>query len=799
MRVRNGGCLGAVRTLSNVSVACLIYRFKSHSYVMAVDPAGLDVFLSICERERCPVSIVGKATKERRLVVTDRLLGGNVIDVDMDVLFGKTPRRHRDVGVVDYPIPAFKLSAFQPDASAIATGEPILASAAVRLLHLPAIASKSFLITIGDRSVSGLVAREQMVGPWQTPLADCAVNVLGFDTLNGEAFATGERPLAALADPAASARMAVAESLTNLASAHLPAGLELVRLSCNWMAAASHADEARRLYLAVEAVGMDLCPRLGVAVPVGKDSMSMKTSWTDAQGKKEVVGPVTLCVSAFGGVGDVTWTRTPDLKAVEGSVLVYLELAGGKRRLGGSCLAQVYGRSASDAPDVEDPALFKAWFSAMMRDDVRKALLAYHDVSDGGLFVAVAEMAFGGHCGVEVDISKLGSGSGSGKPSVDELAGLLFAEELGVVVQVLEKDVATLKTALPCPVTVIGKPVFGGDKPITFTYGSSTLVSAPRVDLHRAWAETSYKMQAIRDDPTCAQQEFDNLLDIQDPGLQSIVKFEISPKLPSTASLNDRPRVAILREQGVNGHVEMAASFLSVGFNAVDVHMSEILSGDVQLADFVGLAACGGFSYGDVLGAGAGWAKSLLFHEGARKQFSDFFTGRKDTFVLGVCNGCQMVSVLKDLVGEPRWPSFVRNKSEQFEARTSMVEIVEGNPSIFLTEMGGSRFPVAVAHGEGRAEFAKEEDLEYCVSSNLVAIRYVDNRGQATERYPFNPNGSPRGITGISSQDGRALILMPHPERCVRSVSNSWRPDDGWNGPVGPWHRMFANARRWVG
>lgn len=752
---------------------------------MALDPAGLDLFKSICERERCPASIVGHATKERRLVVTDRLLGATVIDVEMDVLFGKTPRRHRDVGVVEYPIPTFKLSGCE---------QGTLEEAAKRLLHLPAIASKSFLITIGDRSVSGLVAREQMVGPWQTPLADCAVNVLGFDTVYGEAFATGERPLAAISDPAASAKMAVAESLTNLASAHIPSGLDLVRLSCNWMAAASHADEARRLYLAVEAVGMDLCPKLGVSVPVGKDSVSMKTGWTDEGGKKEVVGPVTLCVSAFGGVGDVRLTRTPDIKRVEGTVLAYLELANGKRRLGGSCLAQVFGQAAADTPDVEDPALFKAWFSAMMTEDVRKTLLSYHDVSDGGLFVTVAEMAFGGHCGVDVDVSAFG-----GATDVDTLAGLLFAEELGVVVQVKETDLEALKAALPCPVVAIGKPIFGGKEEVTFRAGSQTLISSPRIELHRAWAATSYWMQSIRDNPTCAQEEYDNLLDAEDPGLHSVVKFEISAKIPSTASLNDRPRVAILREQGVNGHVEMAASFLAAGFNAVDVHMSEVLSGAVTLADFVGLAACGGFSYGDVLGAGAGWAKSILLNDKARSEFSEFFGTRKDTFVLGVCNGCQMVSVLKNLVGEPRWPNFVRNRSEQFEARTSMVEIVEGNPSIFLEGMGGSRMPVAVAHGEGRAEFASDSDLEYCTSSALVAIRFVDNRGQPTERYPYNPNGSPRGITGITSKDGRALVLMPHPERCTRSVSNSWRPDDGWGGDFGPWHRMFVNARRWVG
>jgi phosphoribosylformylglycinamidine synthase len=747
-------------------------------YVIALRPDRLDVFRALCERERCPFAVVGSATAEHQLVVEDPLLGGRPIDMDLSVLLGKPPRMTRDVRRVTRALPALNLSRID------------LEEAALRVLRFPAVADKTFLISIGDRTVGGLCSRDQFVGPWQVPVADAAVTLMGFDTCRGEAMAMGERTPLALIDAPASGRIAVGEAITNIAAAPIEA-LGDVKLSANWMAPAGHPGEDAALYATVQAVGLELCPALGISIPVGKDSMSMKTAWTEAGQPREVTAPVSLIVSAFAPVTDVRRTLTPQLGALhEPTALVLIDLGRGRNRLGGSALAQVYGQLGDAAPDLDEPARLKAFFETVQELSAAGQLLAYHDRSDGGLFVTLCEMMFASHVGVTVDIDAL-VGSGG-------VEAALFSEELGAVLQVRRGDLAAVEEAfetagLAAECHAIGSVNRVG-RLVVRAHGRE-VYSESGVALQRAWAQTSHRMQMLRDNPVCVREEYDQLLDAADPGLHAALTFDPADDLAAAyIARGARPRIAILREQGVNGQIEMAAAFHRAGFEAVDVHMSDIIAGRTSLRDFRGFAACGGFSYGDVLGAGEGWAKSILFNPRAREEFEAFFR-RGDSFALGVCNGCQMMSNLRSLIpGAAHWPHFVRNRSEQFEARFVMVEVTP-SPSLFFAGMAGSRMPIATAHGEGYTEFRSSEQLE--AARPLVALRFVDNRGRPTATYPLNPNGSPEGITGLTTADGRFTIVMPHPERVFRTVQNSWHPPE-W-GEDGAWMRMFRNARKWVG
>jgi phosphoribosylformylglycinamidine synthase len=751
-------------------------------YVLALAPERLAEFEALCARERCPFAVVGRATDDGRLRLDDPLLKKRPIDMPLAVLLGKPPKMTRRAEHARAAILPF-------DAGALDVRE-----AALRLLRLPTVADKTFLITIGDRTVGGLIARDQMVGPWQVPVADAALTTTAFDVYTGEAMAVGERAPVALLSAAASARMAVAEALTNIASAPI-AKLGDVKLSANWMAPAGHPGEDARLYDAVRAVGLELCPALGIAIPVGKDSMSMRTVWDEQGEPRSVTAPLSVVVSAFAPVTDVRRALTPELRAdgdvdVTDTELLLIDLGAGQNRLGGSCLAQVYGQLGDVPPDVDDPARLGGFFAAVQELNAAGALLAYHDRSDGGLFVTLVEMAFAGGTGLEIDI-----GSGA------HPAALLFAEELGAVVQVRASDVARVtevfaRHGLAGAMRGVGRPVSGGR--MTIHAGEHHVLDEDLTVLRGVWSETTHAIQRLRDDAACADEERASRHDAADPGRSAHLTFALD-EIPGAGrfDLASRPRVAILREQGVNGQVEMAAAFDRAGFEAVDVHMTDVLSGAVELGSFRGLAACGGFSYGDVLGAGEGWAKSILFHAGAREAFAKFFA-RPDSFTLGVCNGCQMVSNLKELIpGAERWPRFVRNRSEQFEARLPLVAI-EKSDSIFFRGMEGSRIPIATAHGEGRAEFASDADREALERSGAVVARFVDHRGQVTERYPENPNGSPGGITALTAAEGRVTIIMPHPERVFRNVQLSWRPR-AWTGEDSPWMRMFRNARAWVG
>ncbi|GLU38652.1 phosphoribosylformylglycinamidine synthase [Pseudomonas sp. NBRC 100443] len=750
-------------------------------YVLSVDAADFETFKAICERERCPFAVVGEATEEKHLTVADSHFGNKPVDMPLDVLLGKPPRMHRSVA---------REAEIGDDFSAAALD---LGEATERVLRHPAVASKSFLITIGDRTITGLVARDQFVGPWQVPVADCAVTATSFDVYTGEAMAMGERTPLALLDAPASGRMAIGETITNLAAASIGA-ISDIKLSANWMAAAGHPGEDARLYDTVKAVGMELCPALGITIPVGKDSMSMKTRWQDAGVEKSVTAPMSLIISGFAPVNDVRKTLTPQLRLDKGETdLILIDLGRGKNRLGGSILAQTYGKIGQQAPDVDDAEDLKAFFAVIQGLNADGHLLAYHDRSDGGLLASVLEMAFAGHCGLSLRLDDLAS-------SREELNAALFSEELGAVIQVREAATPEVLAQFSAAglgdcVAVIGQPV-NGDA-IELGFNGEPVYSAERRLLQRIWSETSYQIQRLRDNAECADQEFDGLLAEDNPGLSAKLSFDVNDDIAAPyIKKGVRPQVAILREQGVNGQVEMAAAFDRAGFAAVDVHMSDILAGRVSLEDFKGLVACGGFSYGDVLGAGEGWAKSILFNARARDGFQAFFE-RKDSFALGVCNGCQMMSNLHELIpGTEFWPHFVRNRSEQFEARVAMVQVQESQ-SIFLQGMAGSRLPIAIAHGEGHAEFESEEALLESDLSGCVALRFVDNHGKVTESYPANPNGSPRGITGLTSRDGRVTIMMPHPERVFRAVQNSWRPDE-WQEDGG-WMRMFRNARVWVG
>jgi phosphoribosylformylglycinamidine synthase len=650
------------------------------------------------------------------------------------------------------------------------------------------VADKTFLITIGDRTVTGLIARDQMVGPWQVPVADAGVTATSYDVFSGEAMALGERTPVALLDAAASVRLAIGEAITNIASTPIRA-IGDIKLSANWMAPAGHPGEDVRLYDGVRTAGEELAPALGIAIPVGKDSMSMSTVWRENGHEKRVTAPLSLIVSAFAPATDIRRTLTPQLRTDAGeTVLLLVDLGGGKNRLGASALAQVFAQLGDVPADLDDPARLKNFFAAIQELSTGGKILAYHDRSDGGLFVTLLEMAFAGGTGIEMDLP------------AGEILAPLFSEELGAVLQIRAAEVAAVRDCfarhgLGAFVSTCGKPLASND--VIVRQGERIVYAAKRAVLRGIWSETTLAMQSLRDDPTCAVQEQESRCDAKDPGLCQRPSFDAQADVAAPfIARGVRPRVAILREQGVNGQIEMAAAFNRAGFDAVDVHMSDVLAGRITLESFRGVAACGGFSYGDVLGAGEGWAKSILYSPRARSEFEGFFA-RKDTFTLGVCNGCQMVSNLKEIIpGADQWPRFVRNRSEQYEARLALLRI-EKNPSVLLDGMVGSVMPIAVAHGEGRAEFASTDACAALDTSGLVAARFVDHYGNATEHYPENPNGSPSGMAAISSRDGRATVIMPHPERVFRTVQMSWHPVDA--GEDSPWMRLFRNARVFVG
>lgn len=746
-------------------------------YVIAVRPNALAEFKAVCERERAPYSIVGKTTRGNQLVVHDKQFKNNPIDIPLHTILGKPPKMERSFDTKVTKLKPLKLSGVN------------LAEAAERVLRLPAVGSKNFLITIGDRTVGGLISRDQMVGPWQVPVADLSVTAAGFESYAGEAMAMGERTPLALIDAPASGRMAVGEALTNIAAANI-GSTDNIKLSANWMSAANEPGQNQNLYQTVKAVGMDFCPELGLTIPVGKDSMSMNSTWEVGGKMKQVTAPLSLIISAFGRVKDIRKTLTPQLQITEEpSELILVDLGLGKNRLGGSALAQVYNQIGSESPDIE-PNVLKNFWNGIQELVNKKLLLCYHDRSDGGLFTTICEMAFAGHVGVTVNLSEL-------MQSKSNALATLFSEELGAVLQIKKSDRAKVRAILKNHRMLNQAKYIGtlNDKDeIEFYSNNTKLIGNSRTYYHRLWAETSYRIQALRDNPRTAKQEYDNLLDSDDPGLN--VKLSFKQSTAQITQRSHRPKVAILREQGVNGQIEMAAAFDRAGFESVDVHMSDVSSGRVNLKHFRGLAACGGFSYGDVLGAGEGWAKSILFNSKVKKEFESFFV-RPDTFSLGVCNGCQMLSNLKELIpGTNHWPKFVRNTSEQFEARVVLVKI-QKSPSIFFSGMNGSVLPIPTAHGEGRAEFSTEQDSSEALYSGLLTAQYVDNKRKVTESYPANPNGSPNGIAGLTSKDGRATIIMPHPERVFRSVQNSWHPKE-W-GEDSPWMQMFYNARAWVG
>jgi phosphoribosylformylglycinamidine synthase len=746
-------------------------------YVLAIEPADLDWFAAVCVRERCPYAVLGSLDDSGRLIVTDRELGERPVDMLLETLLGKAPQMLRRIERCATPELPLDLGGID------------LTEACLRVLRMPVVADKSFLINIGDRTVGGLVARDQFVGPWQVPVSDVGVTALGFETFAGEAMAMGERAPVALIDAPASGRLAVGEALTNIAAASI-ADLATVRLSANWMAAAGSPGEDERLYATVDAVSA-LCRELRIAIPVGKDSLSMQTRWTEAGVSHSVVAPVSLVVSAFAPVDDVRRTLTPQLVADAATSLLLIDLGGGRNRLGASVLAQAFNRSGGRVPDLDDPARIAALFACVQTLRAQDLLLAYHDRSDGGLFVTLCEMVFAGKTGLDIKLPANGA---------DGLLGALFAEELGAVIQVRDADLGVVQSVLAqhglADVTTCVARVTPADR-IRIQAGDAVLLDKTRTELRRCWSELSWRMQALRDNPEAADEAWQVLLDTDDPGLSPQAAFDPAEDVAAPLiHIGRRPRVAILREQGVNSQLEMAAAFQRAGFEAVDVHMTDLLTGRRDLREFAGLAACGGFSYGDVLGAGGGWAKSILFNPRVREEFANFFA-RSDSFTLGVCNGCQMLSVLAELIpGAAPWPRFRANRSGQFEARLSLVEVLPSR-SVLLEGMAGSRLLVPTSHGEGRAEFAAPADLAACESNAQLAIRYIDNRGAPASLYPANPNGSPGGIAGLCSADGRVTILMPHPERVQRSVQHSWHPA-GW-GDDGPWLRLFRNARVFVG
>ncbi|MGH8659542.1 MAG: phosphoribosylformylglycinamidine synthase [Gammaproteobacteria bacterium] len=744
-------------------------------YVLAITAENLWLLERICRRERCPYAVIGEAAADPRLVLSDDPGKPKPIDIPMRMLFADPPRRHIAVDSKTKRIPPLRLP------------EITIGQAAERVLRLPTVADKRFLITIADRSVSGLVVRDQMVGPWQIAVADCAVTASSFRGFTGEAMAVGERSPVALLDAPAAGRLAVGEAITNIAAARI-LKLPDVILSANWMATSGHGEEDRHLFDTVRAVAMELCPALGLSIPVGKDSLSMKTVWEEGGREKSVVAPLSLIVSAFAPVADVRLSLTPQLRTDAGKTdLILIDLGRGKNRLGGSCLTQVYNRVGGVPPDLDQPEDLKTFFRCIQLLNEMGLLLAYHDRSDGGLFVTLCEMALAGRVGIATDLSALGE---------DPLA-ILFSEELGAVIQVRCEDASGVlklfrSSGLEGHTHILGQ--VQPDKRIELTFQSREVYAQDLMTIQALWSECSYQMQALRDHPGCARQEYEGLQDQHDAGLKLALSFA-QPAAPFV-SQGAKPKVAVLREQGVNGQVEMAGAFERAGFDCIDVHMTDLIIGRRTLTAFKGLACGGGFSYGDVLGAGGGWAKSILFNARALEEFSRFFS-RVDTFTLGVCNGCQMLALLKALIpGAEGWPGFTRNQSEQFESRLVMVEVLD-SPSIFLRGMAGSRLPVVVAHGEGRIAATHSRLADDLLHGKIATLRFVDNYGNASERYPANPNGSIGGITGLTTQDGRVSLFMPHPERLFLSKQYSWLPPD-WRHEEGPWMRLFHNARSWV-
>ena len=751
-------------------------------YVLSILPEDLDKFRAICERERCPFAVVGTATDDGRLQVRDELFGNSPVDLPLNVLLGKPPKTTRTDETQKQPAQAF--SAVQYD----------LKESAYRVLRLPAVAAKNFLITIGDRTVGGMTHRDQMVSAWQTPVADCAVTLMGFNTHRGEAMSMGEKPALALFDAPASGRMCVGEALTNIAATHIGA-LGNIKLSANWMAACGVKGEDEKLYRTVEAVSQ-LCQSLGVSIPVGKDSLSMKTVWQENGAQKSVVSPLSLIISAFAPVQDVRKTVTPDIKPVADSVLLLVDLGFGKARMGGSALSQVWNDLGGESPDIDADTL-KVFYDIMQQLVAEDKLLAYHDRSDGGLFATLAEMAFAGRTGLNIDLEEDFAMERLVENRCDQ--DILFNEELGAVIQIRHEDLHYVQALFeqnefPEILYQIGQPEIGSSD---IKIGDTVFALA---DLQAAWQETSHQIQRLRDNPACADSEFALLADKERSKLFADLSFDLKDDIAAPyLSGSLQPKIAILREQGVNGHIEMAAAFARAGFQAVDVHMSDLIAGRVSLETFQMLAACGGFSYGDVLGAGEGWAKTILFNDRLRDQFAEFFA-RPDTLSLGVCNGCQMMSNLAEIIpGAEGWAKFKRNESEQFEARLSMVRVPK-SPSLILGEMAGSALPVVVSHGEGRADFAHLGLPENQVPGSLhIALQYTDGLGEVTQQYPLNPNGSPQGIAGITTADGRITIMMPHPERVYRTAQMSWCPEEWKAFELGGWYRLFAAARKVLG
>jgi phosphoribosylformylglycinamidine synthase len=732
------------------------------------------------------------------------------IDMPMEVLLGKPPRMHRDVQRVSQQFNELNVT----DAD--------LAQSIAWVLQQPTVASKSFLITIGDRTVGGLNARDQFVGPWQVPVADCAVTLMDYKGYRGEAMSMGERTPLAVIDAPAAARMAVGEAITNLLAADINC-LGDVKLSANWMAACGSPGEDAKLYDSVKAVGMDLCPALGISIPVGKDSLSMATAWEDEGQNKRVIAPVSLIISAFSSVQDVRKTLTPQLKLKEqdGSALetelILIDLGRGQNRMAGSILAQVLNQSGKVAPNLDHPEDLKNLAAAIIELRKENKLLAYHDRSDGGLLASIAEMAFAAHCGVSINVDMIAIDAiqepdyGDAKNWAEQVSGrrheqtmrALFNEELGAVIQVRRVDrdavfAVLRKLNLSAFSHVIGKPNTNGR--LEIWRDAKNIFAEPRETLQKMWTNTSYQIARLRDNPACADSEFALLDNLPDAGMSPKLTFDAAEDIAAPfIQKNARPKVAILREQGVNSHVEMAYAMNWAGFDSYDVHMSDLLSGRAKLDDFRGLIACGGFSYGDVLGAGEGWAKTILFNQQLRDQFSTFFN-RQDSFALGVCNGCQMMSNLSGIIpGAQAWPKFTRNQSEQYEARLVMAEVLS-SPSIFTQGMEGSQLPIAIAHGEGFANFSQQGNLNQLQQQGLATLRFVDHEGKPTETYPMNPNGSVGGLTGVTTPDGRFTVMMPHPERVFRAVQMSWCPPEWLNTPDGasPWLRLFRNARRWA-
>ena len=756
-------------------------------YVLAILEKDLETFRRICARERCPFAVVGTATDDGHLQVRDDLYGNNPVDLPLNVLLGKPPKTTRSD------------SKQMPSESVFDAGQYDLRESAYRVLRLPTVASKNFLITIGDRSVGGLTHRDQMVGKYQTPVADAAVTMMGFNTHQGEAMSMGEKPTVALFDAPASGRMAIGEAITNIAGVNI-GKMGNIKLSANWMAACGNAGEDEKLYRTVEAVS-HTCQALGLSIPVGKDSLSMKTVWQDEGAQKSVVSPLSLIISAFAPVQDVRRTLTPELKNTADSAIFAIDLGFGRSRMGGSALSQVWKNISGSAPDLNNSHHLAAFYQVMQSLVAEGRLLAYHDRGDGGLLATLAEMSFASHLGMNLDLAAMieqtREQSGSNKLQ-DAAARTLFNEELGAVIQVAGEHIEAVQTAfeeagLAAALHQIG--AINHSERLLIQNRNTVLLNEDRLDLQKAWAETSWQMQRLRDNPECADSEYALLADDKRSALFADLTFDVNENIAAPfINRGTQPKIAVLREQGVNGQIEMAAAFTRAGFDAYDVHMSDLMAGRVQLADFQMLAACGGFSYGDVLGAGEGWAKSVLFHPQLRDQFAAFFN-RQDTLTLGVCNGCQMVSNLAEIIpGTQGWPKFKRNQSEQFEARLSMVSVPK-SASLILADMAGSSLPVVVSHGEGRADFAHAGGQ---VSGGLnIALQYVDGQNQIAAAYPLNPNGSPQGIAGVSSADGRVTIMMPHPERVYRSAQMSWAPE-GW-GELSGWYRLFAGARKALG